>query len=160
MGPTANAQDDNEIRALFDKLLAAWTAGDAAGYGDCFTTDCDYVSYDGSRAKGREAVVDSHHKLFRGVLLGSALVGAVESVRFIAEDVALVHATGSVLMPWRRELPRRRLSRQTIVAVRTEAGWRYTALHNNRVRPVRIPEAGSWPARASHVVAKVLPTRR
>jgi hypothetical protein len=52
-------------------------------------------------------VVDSHDSLFRGVLTGSALVGEVESIRFISPDVAVVHAFGSVLMPWRSELPRR-----------------------------------------------------
>jgi hypothetical protein len=44
--------------------------GDAEGYGRCFTADCDYVSYDGTRAHGREPMVDSHDALFRGVLAG------------------------------------------------------------------------------------------
>ncbi len=116
--------DDDLITALFERLCASWTAGDARAYGQCFTEDCDYVSFDGYRARGRADVVSSHAKLFAGVLYGSALVGEVESIRHLDADVALVHSTGSVLVAWRSTLPRRRLTRNTITAVRTPDGWR------------------------------------
>jgi hypothetical protein len=70
--------DDQELKALFQRVCQAWTDGDAAAYAACFTADCDYVSFDGTRAHGREQVIESHDKLFRGVLFGSALVGEVE----------------------------------------------------------------------------------
>lgn len=147
--------DDAQITQLFDAMLAAWTRGDSAAYGACFTEDSDYVSYDGTRAAGRRPMVDAHDKLFRGVLRGSALVGQVESIRHLRDGVAVVHATGSVLMPWRSSLPKRRLSRQTLVAVRGADGWRFAALHNGRVRPVGIPEPESFPARASRAMSRV-----
>lgn len=146
--------DRTEIRKLFDRLLAAWTANDATAYGACFTADSDYVSYDGTRATGRAPMQAAHDRLFRGVLAGSALVGEVESIRPVTDDVAIVHGTASVLMPWRSRLPRRRLSRQTLVAVHTAEGWRFTALHNGRVRPVRIPAPDSAPARLSQAMAR------
>ncbi|SCL45533.1 conserved hypothetical protein [Micromonospora citrea] len=146
--------DRREIRELFDQLLRAWTDNDATAYGACFTEDSDYVSYDGTRAAGRAPMQDAHDRLFRGVLAGSALVGEVESIRAVTPDVAIVHGTGSVLMPWRSRLPRRRLSRQTLVVVRTADGWRCTALHNGRVRPVRIPPPGSAPARLSQAMGR------
>ena len=34
----------------------AWTDGDAAAYGACFTADCDYISFDGTRAHGHGLV--------------------------------------------------------------------------------------------------------
>jgi uncharacterized protein (TIGR02246 family) len=147
--------DDTQIRNLFTDMLAAWTAGDAHGYGRCFTEDADYVSYDGTHARGRQPMVDAHERLFRGVLHGSALVGDVESIRYLGHDVAVVHATGSVLMPWRRSLPRRRLSRQTLVVMRGDEGWRITALHNGRIRPVSIPRPDSLPARASRTMSRM-----
>jgi uncharacterized protein (TIGR02246 family) len=141
--------DDEQITALFDQMCRAWTAGDAVAYGHCFTLDCDYVSFDGYREQGRDAMVASHDKLFRGVLFGSALVGRVESIRHVVDGVALVHATGSVLVAWRKRLPKRRLTRNTIVAVRGPEGWRYAAIHNGRIRPVGIPEPNSFPARVA-----------
>jgi uncharacterized protein (TIGR02246 family) len=137
---TDRTADDRELRALFDRMCAAWTAGDAEDYAGCFTEDCDYVSFDGSRAHGREAVAESHDKLFAGVLYGSALVGAVDDIRHLDADVAVVHSTGSVRVAWRREPPRRRRTRNTITAVRTPAGWRAAAIHNGRIRPVGVPE--------------------
>jgi uncharacterized protein (TIGR02246 family) len=41
--------DDQELRALFQRLCEAWTDENAAAYGACFTTDCDYISFDGTR---------------------------------------------------------------------------------------------------------------
>jgi uncharacterized protein (TIGR02246 family) len=139
--------DDQELKDLFQRLCQAWTDGDAAAYGACFTADCDYVSFDGTRAHGREQVIEPHDKLFRGVLFGSALVGEVGSIRYIADDVAVLHGSGSVLVAWRSQLPKRRLTRNKVVAVRGPEGWRFTAIHNGRVRPVQIPEPESLPAR-------------
>lgn len=149
--------DDAQIQNLFDDMLLAWTRGDAHGYGACFTEDSDYVSYDGTRAEGRQPMVDSHDKLFRGVLHGSALVGEVESIRYLSNDVAVVHATGSVLMPWRRSLPKGRLSRQTLVVVRGGNGWQVAALQNGRVRPVTVPQPDSFPAKASRTMSRIAP---
>jgi uncharacterized protein (TIGR02246 family) len=145
--PDVRPADDQELKALFQRLCQAWTDGDAAAYGACFTADVDYVSFDGTRARGREEVVDSHDKLFRGVLFGSALVGEVESIRYLADNVAVLHGSGSVLVAWRTQLPKRRLTRNTVVAVRGPEGWRFTAIHNGRIRPVQIPGPDSFPAR-------------
>lgn len=146
---------DTALTALFERMCTAWTAGDAAAYGNCFTEDSDYVSYDGTLARGRDSMVANHDKLFKGVLDGSALVGEVESIRYITPEVAIMHATGSVQMPWRSTLPKGRLSRQTLVAVNTDEGWRISALHNGRVRPVTIPAPDSFPSRASQTMARV-----
>jgi uncharacterized protein (TIGR02246 family) len=141
--------DDQQIRDLFNRMCLAWTEGDARAYGACFTADCDYVSYDGNWERGRDPMVGSHDKLFRGVLFGSALVGEVESIRHLSDNIALVHGTGSVLVAWRTRLPKRRRTRNTVVAVRTPDGWRFTAMHNGRIRPVGIPAPDSFPSRAA-----------
>ncbi|MBW4701996.1 MULTISPECIES: SgcJ/EcaC family oxidoreductase [unclassified Micromonospora] len=147
--------DDRAIRALFDRLMKAWTDNDAVAYADCFTEDSDYVSYDGTRAVGRVPMQEAHDRLFRGVLAGSALVGGIESIRYVSPDVAVIHGTASVLMPWRSTLPKRRLSRQTLVAIRAQDGWRFTALHNGRVRPITIPAPDSTPSRMAQAMGRL-----
>lgn len=147
--------DDAHLKDLFTRLCATWTSGDAAGYGDCFTEDADYVSFDGAHAVGRRPMVAAHDRLFRGVLTGSALVGEVLSIRYVAPDVALLYANGSVLMPWRSRLPKRRQSIQTMVAVRGPEGWRFTANHTGRVRPMTIPAPDSFPAKASRGMTRL-----
>lgn len=153
-----NAQpttDTAQIQDLFERFMRAWTAGDAEAFGACFTDDSDYVSYDGSRAIGREQHQHNHDKLFRGVLAGSALVGDLESIRYLTPDVAILHGTASVLMPWRSKLPKRRLSRQTIVVTRTDQGWRITAIHNGRVRPITVPEPDAFPSKMSQLISHI-----
>jgi uncharacterized protein (TIGR02246 family) len=147
--------NDGGIHELFVRFIKAWGDNDAAAYAACFTEDSDYVSYDGTRASGRADMQEAHDRLFRGVLAGSILVGEIESIRHLGPDVALVYANASVLMPWRSELPRGRLSRQTLVAVRADLGWLFTALHNGRVRPVQIPAPGSMPARMARLMGSM-----
>ncbi|NEW56060.1 SgcJ/EcaC family oxidoreductase [Nocardia cyriacigeorgica] len=149
-----HAADDTAILALFEEFKQAWTDNDAAAFGALFTEDSDYVSYDGTRASGRAEHQDNHDKLFRGVLAGSALVGEVESIRYLTPDVAILYGTGSVLMPWRAQLPERRLSRQTVVLVRTSTGWLISAIHNGRVRPVTIPEPDAFPSRMAQLMGR------
>ena len=60
----APAADDAVVRALVDKLLAAWGRGDGRAYGDLFTDDADYIAFDGSRTVGRAAIAASHQALF------------------------------------------------------------------------------------------------
>ena len=91
-------------------------------------------------------MIESHDKLFRGCCSARPRWrGRVHSA--IADDVAVLHGSGSVLVAWRSQLPKRRLTRNTLVAVRGPEGWRFTAIHNGRVRPVQIPEPDSLPAR-------------
>ncbi|MEV0170331.1 SgcJ/EcaC family oxidoreductase [Streptomyces sp. NPDC050803] len=146
---------ETEIHELFAEYCKTWTEGDSAGFGRLFTEDADYVSYDGSWAAGAAQLQDNHDKLFRGVIAGSAMVGQVESLRFITDSVAVLVGNGSVLMPWRSNLPKRRLSRQIIVCVRTPEGWRIAAIQNGRQRPVTIPEPDSMPSRMSQAMTRL-----
>jgi uncharacterized protein (TIGR02246 family) len=129
------AQDEQEIKALVDRLFDSWGRGDAAAYVADFADDMDYVSYDGSR-RGRAESEEEHRDLFRTVLYGSRLVGEVETLRFVTPDVAVAHLTGSIIEGWRETPLKRRLSRQTMVAVRRDGRWMVTAFHNTRLRPV------------------------
>ncbi|MFF4796091.1 SgcJ/EcaC family oxidoreductase [Streptomyces sp. NPDC001276] len=144
-----------QIRELFAEYCRTWTEADPAGFGRLFTKDADYVSYDGSWAAGAAQLQDNHDKLFRGVIAGSAMVGEIESLRFITDSVAVLVGNGSVLMPWRSKLPKRRLSRQIIVCVRTPESWRIAAIQNGRQRPVTIPEPNSLPSKMSQAMTRL-----
>ncbi|MEV5971594.1 SgcJ/EcaC family oxidoreductase [Streptomyces sp. NPDC051921] len=154
---TDEARDVREslVRELFAEYCRTWTEADAAGFGRLFTEDADYVSYDGSWAAGAARLQDNHDKLFRGVIAGSAMVGEIESLRFVTDSVAVVVADGSVLMPWRSRLPKRRLSRQIIVCVHTPEGWRIAAIQNGRQRPVTVPEPDAFPSRMSRLMTRL-----
>jgi hypothetical protein len=112
-----------------------------------FTADADYVSFDGSRRgprpdgrRTRSAVPRGPGGIVPGGR-GRIRAAAVPGRRRRPRDRLGPHARPS-------RLPRRRLSRQTMVAVLTAQGWRFTAMHNGRVRPLRIPTPDFLPTPA------------
>jgi uncharacterized protein (TIGR02246 family) len=127
------SQDEAAIRDLFQQLLRAWGRGDGRAYGSLFTDDADYVAFDGSRTRGAQAIGDVHQPLFDTWLKGTRLIGQIESVRFLGSDVALLHATGGTVFPGQRDDRGRRPSIQTLVAVKRDREWRFTAFHNTRI---------------------------
>src|SRR5579883_1833571 len=127
--------DEAGVRALMQRLYEAWGEGDADAFAALFTEDADYVTFDGSLSKGRQAIADIHRPLFEGFMKGSRLTGQTTAVRFLGPDVALVYSEGAVLRKNQRRPSRRALSVQTNVAVRQGDRWLLTAFQNTRYRP-------------------------
>jgi uncharacterized protein (TIGR02246 family) len=125
---------ENEVLDLFDHLVDAWNAGDATAYGNLFTTDADYVVFNGMHLKGRQAIADSHRWLFDGPLKGTRLAGAPvpASFRLLRPDVAVVVTTGGVTMASDDAPDPGHESIQTLVAVRGDEGWRFASFQNTR----------------------------
>ena len=57
----------------------------------------------------------------------------MESVRFLSPDVALMHALGGTVMGGKSRPAPERDSIQTLVAVKCDGAWRFTAFHNCRI---------------------------
>ncbi|MBA3426157.1 MAG: SgcJ/EcaC family oxidoreductase [Rubrobacter sp.] len=133
---TYHQTDETKIRTLFEDLLEDWGRGDGEAYGSRFTEDADYVSFDGSRTKGRDEISASHQQLFDKWLKGTRLTGRILSIEFPHPDVALVHATGDTIMRGKTKPSPERHSLQTLVAVKRDEEWRFAAFHNSRVRPI------------------------
>lgn len=129
-------EDQSAIRQLFQSLLDAWGAGDATAYTALFTEEADYIAFDGVNQKGRAAILAGHQPLFERFLKGSRLVGEITSIRFLCPDVALIHASGNTILAGKTAPAPERASVQTLVAVREQGEWRFTAFHNTRVRPI------------------------
>ncbi len=129
--PAGRGADTSAIRALFAELIAAWERGDGHAYGSLFTDEADYVAFDGSHTRGRRVIAESHQKLFDTWLKGTRLTGRIEGPRFLGPDVALVLATGATLMPGKNRPVRPSI--QTLVAVRRDGTWLFTAFHNTRI---------------------------
>ena len=128
-----NPTDVAAVRTLLQQFYDAW--GDADAYASVFTEDADYIAFDGTHAKGRPAIAESHRPLFERFLKGSRLFGESSAIRFLAPDVALIHSKGAVLRAGQQRPSRRRMSVQTVVAVKQADGWRLAAFQNTRYRP-------------------------
>src|SRR5262249_41884096 len=102
---------------------------------------------------------ESHRPLFEKFFKGSRLVGEASSVRLLTPDVALIHGKGAVVMAGRRAPSRRRLSVQTMIALKQEGRWRFRAFQNTRYHPfaetllgrvlTRLAPRGPWAVASS-----------
>src|SRR5699024_12568915 len=84
-----------EIRELFEKMATAWANGDGEAYGSCFTKNADYITFQGEHLQGRRTIVETHNKLWNGVLKGSVLVGEITKLEFLSPEVVVYHGIES-----------------------------------------------------------------
>ncbi|MFC7394189.1 SgcJ/EcaC family oxidoreductase [Scopulibacillus cellulosilyticus] len=129
-------KDTVALKALFKNLAEAWNNADGEAYGQCFTNDADYVTFNGTHLKGRKEIAKVHQWLFNGPLNGSKMSydGMHDfSPRYITPDVAIIHGKGEVSLPESQD-PGDRLSINTNVVVKEGGKWFITAFHNCRVQ--------------------------
>jgi uncharacterized protein (TIGR02246 family) len=132
------------ILKLGKALQGAWNDGDAAGYASLFTDDADFVAWNGSHGRGRQAIEDAHRRLFDGPLAGSRMVlfddnaesAPPESLRFVRPDVAVMVIAGVVTLAGQSATGPDHEAVQTFVLSRNGTGWRVAAFQNTR-RPVQ-----------------------
>jgi uncharacterized protein (TIGR02246 family) len=128
--------DQRAIRALHRRVLEAWGAGDGEAFAAPFSDDAVFIGFDGSVMRGREQIASSHQEVFDRWMKGTRLVEEGTEVRFVARDVAIVHALGGTLMRGKSEPAPERESIQTLVAVRHAGGWSFASFQNTRIRPI------------------------
>ena len=122
---SSSAAGETAIRDVVQKYMDARDQRDAAALAALFTSDVDQLVSSGEWRKGREAVV-------KGTLGSSQSTGGkrsitVESVRFLAPDVALADgryeltglANGETRKMW-----------TTILLKHDSDGWHITAIRN------------------------------
>jgi uncharacterized protein (TIGR02246 family) len=141
-GGTAAADwraDETAIRALLNRQINSWDAGDPVAYASAYTRDGDCVSFLGGHYQGRDAIAASCEvpragSVFKRLLREARLRLEITDLRFVTPDVAVVHALCGAT---RAERPRGRNVRiNTSVAVRTVDGWLLAASHNTTRHPV------------------------
>ena len=133
---SASSTDQQSVRAVYQQFMEAWNQGDGAAVAATFTDDGDLVGFDGTHLGGRAVIEEFQQKLFDKYLKGTRLTGAMNGVRFLHANTAVMHAIGSTIMKRKTKPARARDSIQTLVATRTEDGWRLAAFQNTRVRPM------------------------
>ena len=124
------------VRAQYQRLMDGWNAGDAEAFAAAFAADGDLVGFDGTHLQGRREIAEFHQPLFDQLLKGTRLVGEVTGVKFLASDLALLHAVGGTIMRGKQRPAPERDSMQTLVLERRAEGWRIAAFQNTRIRPM------------------------
>jgi uncharacterized protein (TIGR02246 family) len=120
------ADSETAIRSLLTRLYDAWARGDGEAYRQCFADPSDYITFNGMHLRGRAENAALHGALFRGVLRGTKISAAIESIALLSEDIALVHTSGNG----------RKRSYQTYVLVKSGGQWLIRSFQNTRVQPL------------------------
>lgn len=137
------AEDEKVIRAVIAGLADAWTAGDARAWGNLFTEDADFTVWNGMYSKGREAIEQGHGQIFNTFYKDTKMRYVVRSVRFLRDDVALVHVDASVVKK-SEDFPASPQAVPMLVMVKDKGQWRVAAFHNTTVQQQPQP-TGSKP---------------
>jgi uncharacterized protein (TIGR02246 family) len=90
--------DEASIRALYRQTIDGWNASNGDDFAAPYTDDSDFIGFDGTYLKGRQQIASFHQMLFDKFLSGSRLIGKIKSMRFIAENVAIMIAVGGTVM--------------------------------------------------------------
>lgn len=134
------SKDERQIRKIFEELSSAWNIGDAKQFASLFTEDCDYVTFRGDHIEGRKNNEEIHAQLFKTFLKNTVLVSEVKKIKFISDDVAVVHCLGLVKSKWSRGSTKNKLS--TNVLVKADGEWKIAAFHNCKIKKPGVIERG------------------
>jgi uncharacterized protein (TIGR02246 family) len=139
MANTTNGRstDEQALHDLFQKLQEAWNQGDGQTYAASFTEDADYINVTGAYLKGQQAIATVHQQLFETLFQGSRLEGFVKQIRFLREDIALLHLHGRPRVPGQEIPAPEQYSIQTLVAIKQAGGWSITAFQNTWIQQQR-----------------------
>jgi uncharacterized protein (TIGR02246 family) len=89
---TQTAADEDAIRAIHQRMIDAWNAGDAAAFAAPFTHEAGFVAFEGTHLKGRREIASFHQRIFDTVVKGTRLQGEVKFVRFLSAVLAVMHS--------------------------------------------------------------------
>ena len=134
------AADEAAIRDLLANQITSWNAGNTDEYARTYAPDGDCVNFLGTHYRGRDAIAVSAEvprpgSLFKKLTRGAQLEFQINQIRFVTNDVALIHATGGLTRPGRPPSRRNRRT-NTSVAIRTADGWLLAASQNTSQRPI------------------------
>ena len=126
--------DEKALRDLFQKMQDGWNQGDGQAFAASFTEDADYIVWNGIYLKGRQAIAAGHQQLFETRFRGSRLQGFVKHIRFLSDDIALVHLHGRPQIPDQAVPAPEQYSIQTLIGIRQGDGWRFTSFQNTLIQ--------------------------
>lgn len=122
--------DSKEIEQLYQKKICGWNIGDAAKFAEPYSEDADFIGFDGTYLEGKQQIITFHAMLFDKFVRGTRLVGKVKHIRFPIPTVAIVVGISGTIERGSNSINPERNSIHTIVAVKTDQGWKFTSFQN------------------------------
>jgi len=128
-----HAKDEAAIRAIITGLADAWTRGDSDTWGKAFAPDADFTVWNGIYIKGREAITRGHAQIFSTIYKDTKQKLSVRGIRFLGDDVAVVHVEGSVVKK-SEEFPATPQVLPLFVMKKEQGQWLVVAFQNTKIQ--------------------------
>jgi uncharacterized protein (TIGR02246 family) len=121
-------------------MIDGWNRGSGDAFAAPFTDDSDFIGFDGTHMEGQEQIATFHQMLFDNFVKGSRLVGKMRHIRFLSSDIAIMIAVGGTVMAGQSDIEPERNSIHTLVAIKHDRKWHFTAFQNSRAQFIGRPE--------------------
>jgi uncharacterized protein (TIGR02246 family) len=123
------APEENEVRELYEHVLASWNRRDARGFAALFQDNGECIGFDGSQLIGRAEIAETLRQIFADHLT-APYFGKIKAVRFVGAHVAIVRAIVGMVPPGKEDLEPALNAVQTLVATRNEGTWQIALFQN------------------------------
>jgi uncharacterized protein (TIGR02246 family) len=127
------------VRELYRQLIEGWNDRSAEGMARPIAEIGLVVGFDGTRMTGPAQVEEAMSAVFADHR-PARYVTRVESVTALDQDVAILEALAGMVPPGEDEVIADRNAIQTVVAQRTQDGWKVVLFQNTPVRLDGRPE--------------------
>jgi uncharacterized protein (TIGR02246 family) len=120
---------ERAVVAVFDGTSRAWADGDANAFTQWYTEDATVI-LPGFYLRNQAEVRAGMGTAFAGPLKDSKRIHAVQSVRFLGEDAAVVVTRSVTTFPGEAEAPAERWELATWALSRNDGRWLIEAYHS------------------------------
>jgi uncharacterized protein (TIGR02246 family) len=124
-----HTMNENEIRTLYEKLIAGWNAHDAEAMAAPFAEDGVIIGFDGSVSSGARAITAEMAGIFADHETGRYAV-KVKSVRGLGSQAVILRAIAGLVRPGHSAINSQTNSHQTVVAEEQSGQWRIVLFQN------------------------------
>ena len=124
------AADEAVMRESVKQMETGWNTKSGAVFAKPFAEDADYVVINGMYFKGRAAIEAAHQRIFDTIYKDTKITLNVKQIRFLREEVAVVHVSGH------RDGPTAELKQDamlTLVMTKEKQGWVIAAFQNTQI---------------------------
>ncbi len=120
---------ENEVRALYDRLITGWNDHDGYAMAEPFAEDGMIIGFDGSVSSGRETIGTEMSNIFADHETGRYAV-KVRSVRSVGPQAMILRAIAGLVPAGQTAINPETNSHQTVVAEQYKGQWRIVLFQN------------------------------
>jgi uncharacterized protein (TIGR02246 family) len=120
---------ENEVRALYDRLITEWNGHDGTAMAALFAADGVVIGFDGSVSSGRQTIGTEMSNIFADHETGRYAV-KVKSLRELGQHAMILRAIAGLVPPGQTVIKADTNSHQTVVAEDRDGQWRIVLFQN------------------------------